>query len=140
MKGCTICNIQKPLEKFYSLIAHNGKKYPSSCCVDCNSLRAREYRQTHREEQRSYEKRLRQSLRQRVLNHYGELCVHCGTKSRLEVDHINNDGKKFRQEVISGASKSFYYWIINNSFPEDLQILCKWCNLKKEYERRKASI
>lgn len=42
----------------------------------------------------------------------------------LTIDHVNNDG--FKNRV-----KHFYRWIVQNSFPDDLQTLCANCNLAK---------
>ena len=72
-----------------------------------------------------------------VLTHYGgnpPRCSSCGegNLSVLEVDHINNDGKSHKNKGggrITGSS--FYRYILNNSFPGGLQVLCKNCNWLK---------
>ena len=75
------------------------------------------------------------NLRQIVLDHYGAFC-HCPgcdvTEPKfLAIDHINNDGSKRRKE--QGAGGSFYRWIIRNSFPANLQVLCHNCNCAKGF-------
>ncbi len=64
-----------------------------------------------------------------VLNHYGNRCTCCGEdhKEFLTIDHINGGGTKHKKELrLTG--KKFYKWIIDNNFPDDLQILCMNCN------------
>jgi hypothetical protein len=69
--------------------------------------------------------------RLKVLDYYGKKCVCCG-EQRIEflaIDHINNDGYKQRKMI----KTNIYDWIIKNSFPKDLQILCHNCNLSKAF-------
>lgn len=68
-----------------------------------------------------------------VFGHYGNKCTCCG-ESQLEfltMDHINNDGAKFRKENNIPGGYTTYIWIIKNNFPNDLQILCWNCNVAK---------
>lgn len=70
-------------------------------------------------------------LRQTVINHYGGACSCCGVTESvfLAVDHKNNDGAKHRREV---SNARFMLWIINQGFPDDLQLLCHNCNWAKQ--------
>jgi len=75
-------------------------------------------------------------LRETVLNHYGMRCnCKCGCNvtntKHLTIDHIKNDGAAHRR--ITGTGASFYRWVINNQFPDFLQILCWNCNCAKQY-------
>ena len=58
-------------------------------------------------------------------------CSCCGEDDirMLSIDHINNDGKERRAS--EGAGTNFYRWIIDNHFPDDLQVLCMGCNWGK---------
>jgi hypothetical protein len=70
-----------------------------------------------------------------VMNHYGGRCVCCGEDSQifLCIDHIKNNGNKHRKEIgRTQSGKAFYYWIIQNDYPDDLQILCFNCNMGKQ--------
>ena len=42
----------------------------------------------------------------------------------MELDHINNDGKKHREEV----GIKMFDWALKNDFPDILQIMCANCN------------
>lgn len=69
-----------------------------------------------------------------VVNHYGDCCACCGESNIrfLSVDHINNDGAEHRRKISNGGrAPHFYTWIINNGFPDFLQLLCFNCNFGK---------
>lgn len=69
--------------------------------------------------------------RRLVIEHYGGKCVCCNTTETawLEVDHIDDDGTPDREA--HGTGGAFFQWLINNGFPEGLQILCANCHLAK---------
>lgn len=78
--------------------------------------------------QQDFNKQYRRRARLIVFNHYGSECVCCG-EDKIEflvIDHINNDGNKFRKKV-----HDLYLYIIKNNFPKDLQVLCQNCNSAK---------
>ena len=80
-------------------------------------------------------KKIRVSLRLKVLVHYGgnpPKCACCGENHTefLEVDHIHGDGRKQRRKLRK-VYGNFYNWIIKNDFPEGLQVLCANCNRAK---------
>lgn len=66
-----------------------------------------------------------------ILEHYGAVCVCCGEniKEFLTIDHKNGGGCKHREEI--GFGYVFYKWVVDNGFPEDLQIMCMNCNFAK---------
>jgi len=83
---------------------------------------------------RDYFKRIRYSNKDTVFLHYGNKCNCCGETSKefLTVDHVNNDGTKFRRNYgLEGSS--FYAWIVKNNYPTDLQLLCMNCNWGKRW-------
>ena len=85
---------------------------------------------------REKKRRYSRSVKQKVLDHYGQVCnCPCGCKvTRFEwltIDHVNSDGKEQRQQ--HGVGSGFYGWIIRNGFPTDLQVLCWNCNAAKEF-------
>jgi hypothetical protein len=67
--------------------------------------------------------------RQRCINHYGGKCISCGEENWafLEFDHINNDGNEHRKEL----KGNFVSWLIQNNFPDTIQLLCSNCNKAK---------
>ena len=73
--------------------------------------------------------------RMACLIHYGgdpPVCACCGedTIEFLAIDHINNDGYKYRKAI---KSSSLIRWIIANNYPEGLQVLCHNCNMAKAF-------
>lgn len=71
-------------------------------------------------------------LKDQVFHTYGGYrCNCCGEirKTMLQLDHIKNDGYKYRK--IQGTGYRLYHWIVQNNFPSDFQILCANCNHSK---------
>lgn len=104
-------------------------------CRECASAdkRASNLRNKESRLKRTAIKRKEQKLR--VLAAYGGRCVCCGEieVGFLTIDHINNDGKKHRQET-GGAGHSTYAWLVKNKFPRGIvQVLCWNCNLGRYY-------
>lgn len=73
------------------------------------------------------------SLRNQVIQHYGGKCKCCGEteKTFLAIDHVNGNGNNHRKQIQKSCGTSFNKWIINQNFPDDLQILCYNCNMSK---------
>lgn len=63
-----------------------------------------------------------------VVAHYGGKCKCCGEEEPLflAIDHKNDDGSNHRKEI--GRGLPMYRWIIDNGFPDTLQLLCHNCN------------
>lgn len=111
-----------------------SSKFCSRECAKIDaSKRAKEYMYKHPE----ISKRLRDAVKLRVLVHYsGDVpkCA-CCEDSRYEflcVDHIAGGGSGNKQYIeLRKNGTNFYRWIINNNFPEGLQVLCYNCNRAK---------
>jgi hypothetical protein len=82
------------------------------------------------------QKKSNEKLRKEVLTHYGGKCTCCGYdnidkkihgKSFLEIDHINGDGNKHRQEL-ARAGDNLYNWLRKNNYPLGFRVLCRACN------------
>ena len=75
-----------------------------------------------------------------IYDHYGEKCNCCGIVGEifLCIDHVNNDGAIRKKLGEPKRGREFYLWIINNNFPEDLQILCYNCNSAKHKNNGKC--
>jgi hypothetical protein len=72
-------------------------------------------------------------LRTLVFNHYGWSCWCCGSINQPTIDHINGDGREYREQLtghnISGVP--VWRWLVQNGFPEGFQTLCRPCNGSK---------
>ena len=102
----------------------------------------RKYRRKNKEEinRRAKERTLR--IKTGVLTHYGNgkcVCVKCGFNDvrALSIDHINNDGAKFRKTMMPNRSRAFsglefYAWLKKNNYPNGLQTLCMNCQWIKK--------
>ena len=68
-----------------------------------------------------------------IFRHYGKRCNCCGERIHhfLTIDHVNNDGKEHRKEI-GKSTDTLYKWIIDNNFPDTVQILCWNCYLGKK--------
>lgn len=87
------------------------------------------------ERNKHYLKKYAESVKSKVYIHYGNRCVCCGetTPEFLTIDHMNNDGGRFRRTRGGGrgSGRQLYMWIVRNGFPNDLQLLCFNCNCVK---------
>jgi len=94
---------------------------------------ASQYYTQNREQVLGYKRDYHASLRSRVHDHYGGQCTCCGATEDLCMDHIYSDGRRQRDDLYGrqNVSTEFYRWIIDNGFPEDLQILCRPCSSSK---------
>jgi hypothetical protein len=97
----------------------------------------RRYREKTREKRTAYYREKYRALCDRVFEHYGPRCVHCGESDRivLTVDHVNNDGNTHRN-AIGQSGTAIYTDIVRRGFPDTFQILCRNCNWRKEVLRR----
>lgn len=112
--SCKKCDIIKPLGEFYP----SGSGYVRRTCKECydekNSLAIRS-----------------QEKRKQCLEAYGSKCMCCNESESvfLTFDYINEDGAKHRETTRAGYS--FYKWLIDNDYPDTIQILCYNCNWAK---------
>ena len=116
-------------------------------CREKNKKAKEKYQQTHKREQavrmhdwyvrtRSVRalvsKETAQKLKREIISAYGDKCKCCGVSEIvfLDIDHINNDGARHREEL-KRAGRNFYGWLKRNHFPPGFQVLCKNCNWAK---------
>ena len=124
-KTCPKCQRNLDISLFWKNKSRkNG--YNSYCkkCVDkyrTDNLRKRAEQSTLR----------RRKLREKIIQHYGGKCQCCGETEYkfLSFDHIEGGGNKHKKIV--GRSEKFLRWIMNNNYPDILQILCHNCNQAK---------
>lgn len=67
--------------------------------------------------------------RKRVLDHYGNKCVICGSTEDLHIDHIDGNGKEHR---IAMNRRNVDNYLIANNFPHGFQVLCRKHNMMKQ--------
>lgn len=134
-KRCTRCAKIKPLEGFGR---HRGmpdglNSLCRDCCRDRNRHAARRRRAASPEARRANREGARRqhaTNREAVFDHYGRSCACCGDIERLNIDHVNGDGREHRAQIGMGSSH-LYRWLIANGFPAGFQVLCKTCNESK---------
>lgn len=90
--------------------------------------RDREYYKSHAARINELAKAARLKKRLLVIEAYGGKCICCGESNHkfLTVDHKESGGRKHRRELQSGYG--FYIWIIQQKFPDNLQLMCYNCN------------
>lgn len=117
-KVCTRCERELELDQFHKYSRNkDGLQFK---CKDCRKLEAR----------KAYI-----LVKNTVMDHYGWICACCGEDNPffLSIDHIDNDGAEHRREV--GKGHVTWKWIIDNDFPDSLQVLCYNCNCGKRVNR-----
>ena len=109
----------------------------------------RVYRETHKEELAASKAQWWRGryetyylpLKTEVMAYYSQStppeCVRCGISDIevLQLDHIDNNGGG-RNRSIGGWR--LYQRLKDEGYPENYQVLCANCNLKKELERRRS--
>ena len=128
-KKCNKCRKPTPLTDF----PRTGKKeFRRGICRRCYNAYHRGLYKKNKAEYIARVDRNREAIWTRILSNYGSECVMCGETDEvvLTVDHINDDGSSRRR---AGEKKglSFYRWIEDNDYPNDLQVLCRNCNWRK---------
>ena len=106
-KICTECKI--PLDnKNWPLFLHKNNYYICNTCLSINRSNTR------------YDKKIN------IIKYYGGKCQCCGEDrpSMLNIDHINNNGNKHRQEI----GPDIYQWLETNNYPKGFRCLCWSCN------------
>ena len=105
-----------------------------------NTLYTRRWRDKNRDKYnascRESHKKNRRTLKELVMAVYGGgKCSCCGETelSFLTLDHIEGGGGKQRKELgrTKGSGVGFYKWLVENGYPDGLQVLCANCNLSK---------
>lgn len=88
---------------------------------------------TCREKNNKWNRDKRLFLRKTVYDYYGNKCACCGETEPLflTIDHINENGAEFRKKMKGSCTYRCHRWIINNNFPDTVQILCRNCNTGK---------
>ncbi|MFM6944068.1 MAG: hypothetical protein ACKOXV_02165 [Bacteroidota bacterium] len=103
---------------------------------EVKKAKAAEYREKNRQKLRDKQRLYRRSLKQQVLDYYGNSCKKCGYKDvrALQIDHINNNGAEERKSLGSQnvSGWRFYQYLIAKGLPDGYQTLCANCNMIKQ--------
>jgi len=88
---------------------------------------------------RAYGIKIRRKFRLLALEHYGGKCACCGETNIkfLTIDHINNDGFKWRKDH---GNDNIGYWLARHAYPEGYQILCFNCNCGRQFNQENPGI
>ena len=96
----------------------------------------------NRGDRAAYRKRSHVSLRGETFAHFGEECAWCGSTERLELDHVNGDGREHREAIGMPRGGDFYAYLRGNGWDADgyeLQVLCHSCHRAKTNDERNAA-
>lgn len=96
--------------------------------------RAEEYRKKYPEKHRKWCMEHYYRLRDEAIMAYGgHKCACCGEIEPLflTLDHINNDGCKWREANKDHRGATLFRWLKRNNWPKGYQILCLNCNQGK---------
>lgn len=119
----------KPQTKTQKCSACKQDKPANSVCANCIEISKAKRKARLSKSAPKY----RQSIRQQMINAYGDACACCGETEPhfLAVDHINNDGAAHRRAG-GYTGTAMYLWLRRNGFPKDrFQLLCHNCNVAK---------
>lgn len=121
------------------------KEYAHQWRLD-NKERLKVYQSLFRLAHPKRAKEWRALLKKEVLGHYSfsplPKCARCGIEDVdvLCIDHINGGGTKHLKSLHISAGTGFYSWLKKKGFPEEFQVLCANCNLKKQVELERGTI
>lgn len=111
------------------------RKYINSRCKECASKASADWANKNRERLLTRQREQTKKWKEKIFEVYGKRCACCGESNEmfLTVDHVNNDGCKHRrttnkQGLNVHAGNFMYKWIVENNFPNTIQLLCWNCN------------
>ena len=145
---CCDCGIERHFNKYdvrrgrheslrchVCAIKHHHKNKPKRTKEEKAKYR-KEYYQKHKQKLDKYANDWREQKRLEAIESLGGCCVQCGENDPivLDFDHINDDGAEHRRQT---NKKNVVYLVAEES--GRFQLLCKNCNWRKEYARRKQN-
>lgn len=140
MKTYSKCGHSKDESEFYRRT--NGRLMGScKVCVCAQILASRRVRQaanpSHKADYNAYSRERNRRIKDAVFAAYGGYKCNCckeTEESFLSIDHINNDGAKWRREQLGSRLKTghhTYSWLVRHNFPGGYQVLCMNCQIGK---------
>lgn len=133
MRTCKLCGEIKPLDEFPPGSGGYRKHRCRTCDAPISRKKAAAHHVLNREKRLAQFRESYERSKIAVLAHYGNRCACCGESEALflTVDHIDNDGHRFRKKNNDGIHNNVCYWLVRNGFPEGFQVLCMNCNQGK---------
>jgi hypothetical protein len=114
--------------------AKTASRLAAGLCIHCGKPWTGEYKSCLecRESNRIRMRQSNKEIRAAVIALYGGRCACCGEEESdfLTIDHINNDGHKWRKEDRSTYIVGMYRYALKEK-RADLQLLCYNCNMSK---------
>ena len=130
---CTRCTEEKLPEDFS--LDPKKKSGLNNWCKSCFS----EYYQTNKADYRRRDNASVRTLKQKVLDKYGNCCACCNETTYwfLTVDHVNGDGAEHRRQLRpktkgSPPRRTLYSAVLKDPDPSRYQILCWNCNCGRQ--------
>lgn len=138
LKVCSKCRKKKPLDSFYlNGTRYKGRRYRLAECKVCTRERGHAWYRANRQHVlargKIYLQARRAEIREAAFIAYGgHKCVCCGETEKLflTLDHINNDGGKWRTETLGKRTMAgfhTYVWLLKKGFPKIMQVMCMNC-------------
>lgn len=135
LKICSRCLVPTPVNDFY--VRKTGRRQAE--CKSCSRKRNDAWRAQPKvkADHLIYWRKRRAQAKAAVFAAYGDKCACCGETEKcfLSIDHVNNDGAKFRREVLGNrtlAGFHTYRWLMRHNFPKGYQVLCMNCQWGKK--------
>lgn len=153
LKVCSKCKEAKPLKDFYRSGYKPGHAVRrqslfsdfTAACRTCTRAIVRANYKVNRLEilakSKIYMIDLRARVRAAAFTAYGGYkCVCCGETEKLflTLDHVNNDGAKWRRETLgkrTAAGYHTYIRLLKHGLPDIMQVLCMNCQHGKRMNK-----
>ena len=127
---CPVCGKHFNGKTSYNGEEHNfGRRW---CSLECRRKAKIKYSKNYyfkfKDEFRKWGIKRRNEVRNSIINYYSAVCNCCGItiKDFLTIDHIDGVDKSLEPQAE-------YKRIINEGFPNNVQILCMNCNFAKRH-------
>lgn len=142
---CSTCKTPFTKDNAAASVIHRGS---GGYCRVCLTRKSRVYYKQNSLKLNKYQKQWRKRIKHAVFSWYGGKCVCCGERQIdfLSLDHINDDGYKFRKYHITKTGKLYVggdcggirtytkiHKIGKQNKPKNLQLLCFNCQSGKRF-------
>jgi len=126
----------KGAKLYHFLIKHDFPKGYQVLCWNCNNIKKIRVPKKLSQTLKSIKSREREQNRKKeVMIHYSigkpkcNCCEYSKSTDGLTIDHIEGRKNAKHQKNLHGGK--LYYWLIQNNFPPEFQVLCFNCNSAK---------
>ena len=126
---CRRCDVVLTEENF----SPGQRRWKNRVCIPCNRKYQLEHFRKHRDRYCQTQRERNARYRAEMIAAYGGRCMCCGESEEtfLTVDHVNNDGHRYRGQTVRGGT-GLCNWLRKFGYPKDgFQLLCWNCNAGK---------